>query len=157
MAQEQRERQLRQQIHALRVKKFHWTLDGFKFIINGLGYGESLTALPEHRLIELKDLMLRYRKHGRPQAFTFDKQGKYMFALMKQANWTEPNLRAYMIKHYRKSHWNLLEKKERRAVIAMLQNYIKKAAQNENNSNQNRNLNNNHKETSDGNPQDPQA
>lgn len=160
MAQDQRERQLRREIHALRVKKFHWTLDGFKFIINGLGYGESLRALPEDRLTELKDLMLRYRKHGRPQAFTFDKQGKFMFALMKQANWTEPELRAYLIKHYRKSHWNLLEKKERRAVIAMLQNYIKKAQtdQNENNVTQNRTSNNNnHKETSNGNPQNPQA
>lgn len=156
MAQEQRERKLRQDIHALRVKKFHWTLDGFKFIINGLGYGESLRALPEDRLIEIKDLMLRYRRHGRPQSFTFDKQGKFMFALMKQANWTESDLRAYMIKHYHKTHWNLLEKNERRAVIAMLQNYIKKANQNENNSNANRN-DNNYKETSNGNPQDPQA
>ncbi len=49
-----------------------------------------------------------------------------------------------MPKHCRKSLWNLLDKKERRAVIAMLQNYIKKADQNENNPNQNRNENYNH-------------
>ena len=126
MTQEQRERKLRQEIHGLRVKKFHWPLEAFKFIIKGLGYGESLRALPEDRLIELKALLLKYRKHGRPQIFTFDRQGKYMHALMKQAGWTESQLRAFTISHYSKSHWNLLTKKERRAVIAMFQSYIKK-------------------------------
>ena len=126
MTQEQRERKLRQQIHGLRVKKFHWPLDAFRFITKGLGYGESLRALPEDRLTELKALLLKYRKHGRPQIFTFDRQGKYMHALMKQAGWTESQLRAFTISHFSKSHWNLLSKKERRAVIAMFQSYIKK-------------------------------
>ena len=31
-----------------------------------------------------------------------------------------------MLKHFSKSHWNLLNRKERRAVIAMFQSYIKK-------------------------------
>lgn len=126
MTQELRERKLRQEIHAIRVKKFHWPLDGFRFIMNGLGFGESLRALPEERLLELKSIMINYRKHGRPYEFTYDKQGKYMFSLMKQANWTDSDLRAYLLSHYRKSHWNLLDKKERRAVIAMLQYYVKK-------------------------------
>lgn len=52
-----------------------------------------------------------------------------MFALMKQANWTDAQLRAYLISHYQKSHWNLLIAKERRAVIAMLQYYVKKQSQ----------------------------
>jgi hypothetical protein len=126
MDQELRERKLRQQIHALRVKKFHWPLDGFKFIMTGLGYGESLRSLNEDRLLELKSLMIKYRKHGRPLEYNYDKQGKYMHALMKQAGWTEPDLRTFMLKHYHKSHWNLLNQKERRAVIAMFQTYIKK-------------------------------
>jgi len=126
MTQELRERKLRQEIHAIRVKKFHWPLDGFKFIMNGLGFGDSLRALPEDKLKELKSLMIKYRKHGRPNEFTFDKQGKYVFALMKQAGWTESDLRAFTIKHFRKSHWNLLDFKERRAVIAMFQSYIRK-------------------------------
>lgn len=126
MEQELRERKLRQQIHAIRVKKFHWPLDAFKFIMNGMGYGDSLSALSEDKLKELKALMIKYRKHGRPNEFTFDKQGKYMFALMKQAGWTENDLRAFTIKHYHKSHWNLLDPKERRAVIAMFQSYIRK-------------------------------
>ena len=129
MTQELRERKLRQEIHALRVKKFHWPLDGFRFIMNGLGFGESLRALSEERLQELKSIMLNYRKHGRPYEFSYDKQGKYMFSLMKQANWTDRDLRAYLLSNYRKSHWNLLDKKERRAVIAMFQYYVKKQTQ----------------------------
>lgn len=132
MTQELRERKLRQEIHALRVKKFHWPLDGFKLIMSRLGYGESLRALPEDKLKELKALMIKYRKHGRPNEFTFDKQGKYMFSLMKQAGWTENDLRAFTIKHYHKSHWNLLDPKERRAVIAMFQSYIRKQKINSN-------------------------
>jgi hypothetical protein len=131
MTQELRERKLRQEIHALRVKKFHWPLDGFRFIMNGLGFGESLRALPEDRLLELKSIMINYRKHGRPYEFSYDKQGKYMFSLMKQASWTDTDLRAYLLSHYRKSHWNLLDKKERRAVIAMFQYYVKKQNTNE--------------------------
>ncbi len=149
MTQEQRERKLRQEIHALRVKKFHWPLDAFRFIIKGLGYGESLRALPEDRLTELKALLLKYRKHGRPQAFTFDAQGKYMFYLMKTAGWTESQLRAFMISHYSKTHWNLLNKNQRRAVIAMLQNYIKQ--------NEKKAKNTTNKETSNGHPQNPQG
>lgn len=133
MTQEQRERKLRQEIHGLRVKKFHWPVEGFKFIMNGLGFGESLTALSEDRLKELKSIMINYRKHGRPYEFSYDKQGKYMFSLMKQANWTDTDLRAYLLSHYRKSHWNLLDKKERRAVIAMLQYYVNKQTTNKEN------------------------
>ena len=126
MDQELRERKLRQQIHAIRVKKFHWPLDAFKFIMNGMGYGDSLSALSEDKLLEFKAIMLKYRRHGRPLEYNYDKQGKYMHALMKQAGWTESQLRAFMISHFSKSHWNLLNKKERRAVIAMFQSYIKK-------------------------------
>ena len=76
MTQEEQARKLRQEIHRLRVKKFHWPLDAFKFIMDGMGYGSSLTALSEERLRELKALMLKYRKHGRPSEFTFDKIGR---------------------------------------------------------------------------------
>ena len=147
MDKELRERKLRQQIHAIRVKKFHWPLDAFKYIMNGMGYGDSLRALSEDKLLEFKAFMLKYRRHGRPLEYNYDKQGKYMHALMKQAGWTESQLRAFTISHYSKSHWNLLSKKERRAVIAMLQNYIK---QNEKKAKDN-------KETSNGHTQDPQG
>jgi chlorite dismutase len=72
-----------------------------------------------------------------------------MFYLMKSTGWTESELRAFMINHFSKSHWNLLNKKERRAVIAMLQNYIKQ--------NEKKAKNTSNKETSNGHPQDPQG
>jgi hypothetical protein len=156
MTKEQRERYLRQDIHAMRVKKFKWSEDDLKGLLKYLGLGDSLTALDELTLTELKLVLMRVRLTNKPDEYTYDKQGMYMHSLMIKAKWDEYKLRTFMITHYRKSHWNLLSKDERRAVIAMLQNYIKKENQNENNSNANRN-DNNYKETSNGNPQDPQA
>jgi len=156
MTKEQRERYLRQDIHAMRVKKFKWSEDDLKGLLKYLGLGDSLTALDELTLTELKLVLMRVRLTNKPDEYTYDKQGMYMHSLMIKAKWDEYKLRTFMITHFRKSHWNLLSKDERRAVIAMLQNYIKKANQNENNSNANRN-DNNYKETSNGNPQDPQA
>jgi hypothetical protein len=76
---------------------------------------------------------------------------------MKQAGWTDSELRAFMIKHFHKSHWNLLAIPERRAVIAMLQNYIHKAgypaANNENqssNEHTSTTINKPHKENTNG-------
>ncbi|GAB1365737.1 hypothetical protein MASR1M36_06080 [Candidatus Cloacimonadaceae bacterium] len=154
MTKEQRERYLRQDIHAMRVKKFKWSEDDLKGLLKYLGLGDSLTALDELTLTELKLVLMRVRLTNKPDEYTYDKQGMYMHSLMIKAKWDEYKLRTFMITHYRKSHWNLLSTDERRAVIAMLQNYIKKANQSENNSNANRNDN---KETSNGNPQDPQA
>lgn len=156
MTKEQRERYLRQDIHAMRVKKFKWSEDDLKGLLKYLGLGDSLTTLDELTLTELKLVLMRVRLTNKPDEYTYDKQGMYMHSLMIKAKWDEYKLRTFMITHYRKSHWNLLSKDERRAVIAMLQNYIKKANQSENNSNANRN-DNNYKETSNGNPQDPQA
>lgn len=154
MTKEQRERYLRQDIHAMRVKKFKWSEDDLKGLLKYLGLGDSLTALDELTLTELKLVLMRVRLTNKPDEYTYDKQGMYMHSLMIKAKWDEYKLRTFMITHYRKSHWNLLSTDERRAVIAMLQNYIRKANQSENNSNANRNDN---KETSNGNPQDPQA
>jgi hypothetical protein len=72
--------------------------------------------------------LVENRKHGLPAEYTYDKQGMFMFALTKQIGWSDSDLRAYLIKHYRKSHWNLLTTTERRGVIAMLLNYQSKQA-----------------------------
>ena len=147
MKREERERQLRQDIHSLRVTKFGWTVEQFKGLLVYLGMGDSLRALDELTLTELKLILMLTRKVGRPDEYTYDKQGMYMHTLMKRARWNIYDLRTFMITHYKKSHWNLLNKKERRAVIAMLQNYIK---QNEKKAKDN-------KETSNGHTQDPQG
>jgi predicted Fe-S protein YdhL (DUF1289 family) len=128
MNKEQRERYLRQDIHALRVRKFKWSEDELRGLLKTLGMGDSLTALDEMTLTELKLIMMRVRITNKPDEYTYDKQGMYMHTLMKKAKWDEYRLRTCMITHYRKSHWNLLNTDERRAVIAMLQNYAKQAA-----------------------------
>lgn len=126
MTKEQRERYLRQDIHALRVNKFGWTESELKGLLKELGYGESLSVLDEITLLELKLVLLKYRKHGRPDEYTYDSQGMYMHSLMKRANWTEHDLRAFIITHFKKSHWNLLNMNQRKAIISMFQNYINK-------------------------------
>ena len=148
MLREERERQLRQDIHSLRVTKFGWTVEQFKGLLEYLGMGDSLRALDEMTLTELKLVLMKFRKAGRPDEYTYDQQGMYMHTLMKQARWSIYELRTFIITHYKKSHWNLLNKKERRAVIAMLQNYIKQNAKKAKEKQD--------KETSNGHPQDPQ-
>lgn len=161
MTKEQRERLLRQDIHAIRVKKLGYTEEQFRGLLKYLGLGESLSVLDELILLELKIVLMRYRKPGRPDEYTYDNQGNYMYFLMRRAGWNEYDLRSFMITHYKKSHWNLLDQNQRRAVIAMLQKYIDKRVkeaiekecqtnqQTENN--QNSNKENNQQEVSNGN------
>ncbi|MDP3114077.1 MAG: hypothetical protein Q8M98_04790 [Candidatus Cloacimonadaceae bacterium] len=160
MTKEQRERYLRQDIHGLRVKKFRWTEEELKGLLKYLGLGDSLTALDELTLTELKLILMRVRLTNKPDEYTYDKQGMYMHSLMLRAKWDEHKLRTFMITHYRKSHWNLLDMNERKAVIAMLQNYIKKAAiqaSKQENENRTDRTENQQKENSHGNHQHPQG
>jgi|GEM_PF-412150 hypothetical protein len=129
MTKEQRERYLRQDIHALRVTKFKWTVDQFKALLKELDFGESLTALDEMILTELKLILMRVRITGKPDEYTYDQQGMYMHSLMKRAGWDEYSLRTFLITHYHKSHWNLLDANQRKAVIAMFQKYVAKRSQ----------------------------
>ena len=117
-------RELRRLIQAHRIKRLGWSDEVFHFIMEGLGYGRSLRDLDEQRLSELWEIVKGYRKHGRPAEFTYDKQGKYMHALMKQAGWDEATLRAYLVINYKKTHWNLLDKTERRKVIDQLKECV---------------------------------
>lgn len=117
-------RELRRKIQAIRIKRLRWSDYVFYFVLNGLGYGESLRALDEDRLRELWVILKNYRKHGRPVEYDYDKQGRYMHALMKQAGWEEHTLRAYMMMEFRKTHWNLLDKVERRKVIDQLKGCV---------------------------------
>lgn len=123
MTQIERERKLRQDIQAIRILKYGWPEPVLKGVMQHYGFGTSLRQLSEPELSRLKSLLVENRKHGRPAEYTYDKQGLFMFALTKQIGWSDSDLRAYLIKHYRKSHWNLLTQPERRGVIAMLLNY----------------------------------
>jgi hypothetical protein len=117
---------LRQDIHAIWNRKYGYPEWVLKDVMRELGFGESLRALDEDRLSELKRMLVENRRHGRPEEFTYDKQGMFMFSLLKRIGWTEADLRFHLIKRYSKTHWNVLDRKERRGVIAMLLNYLNK-------------------------------
>ena len=114
------ERELRQKIQAHRIKRLGWSDYVFHYVMEGLGFGTSLRALGEEELTRLWEIIRSYRKHGRPAEYNYDRQGRYMHAMMKRAGWDENTLRAYMIIHYKKTHWNLLDKAERRELVELL-------------------------------------
>jgi len=55
----------------------------------------------------------------------YDDQGKYFFATCKIAGWDEKRVEYYLIKKYKKTHWNLLTAKEKKQMIAMMNKYAK--------------------------------
>ena len=61
------------------------------------------------------------------QESQFDKQGAYFWSLVKQAGWTRMKAESLMLKKYRKTHWNILDDKEKRQMIAVLKKYVVKA------------------------------
>ncbi len=113
---------LRQKIQATRTAKFGWSRDEFYGLMQDWGYGDSLTALSYDRLLSLQATM-----HGSQNknytAFQFDKQGNYMWSLLKQAGWDRKRLAQYLLKRFKKSHWNKLNDNEKRGVIRMLTKY----------------------------------
>lgn len=122
-------RKLRQDIQAIRHKKFGWSDEVFREILITLGFGESLRALDEDRLDDLKFLLVELHPTGQPEAFVLDRQGRFAMHLARKIGWEERELRFFLLKRFSKSHWNVLETKEKRAVIAMFQNYLKKQSQ----------------------------
>lgn len=110
-------KKLRQRIHGIRSARLGWDVDTFRQVMAGLGYGTDLKALDYDELKELHGILKDYK---RPEAARYDKQGNYMYALMKEAGWTDLQMRSYMVLHFRKSHWMVLDKDERKNVINML-------------------------------------
>lgn len=119
-----RARWLRKQIQAHRIKRLGWSDQVFRFIMNGLGFGESLTGLAEDQLEELWAAIRDYKRNKRPQEYQYDKHGKYMYSLQRKVGWTDRALQAYLVINYRKTHWNLLTSDERRLLINQLKQII---------------------------------
>lgn len=117
-------RELRQKIQAHRIKRLRWTEFTFRYVMEGLGFGRSLRALPEARLEELYAIISQYKRE-RPAEFRYDKQGRYMYRLQKCAGWSDELLRQFLVIQYKKTHWNILDKSERKQVIAVLEDIIK--------------------------------
>jgi hypothetical protein len=117
---------IRQKIMAISVKKYGWNYDEFHDLMAKWGYGRSLRELDWFHLVKLRNELLEIQ--GYNGMTKFDAGGKYMWYLAKLA-WparTMSRLQHYWIKKYYKSHWNILNKSERRATINMLKNYIRK-------------------------------
>lgn len=56
----------------------------------------------------------------------FDDQGKYFWHLAKYAGWTEQRVNSLLLKCWQATHWNALERWEKRAAINMMRAYAKK-------------------------------
>jgi hypothetical protein len=95
-------RKLRQDIQAIRHKKFGWSDEMFREILIELGFGESLRALDEDCLSELKFLLVEIHPTGQPEAFVLDRQGRYAMHLAGKVGWSERDLRFFLIKRCRK-------------------------------------------------------
>lgn len=117
-------RELRRRIQAHRIKRLKWSDHTFYFILERKGFGRSLRALNEERLAEFWGMIRGYRKSGLPREFDYDKQGRYMYSLMKRVGWEAMTLRSYLTLHFGKTHWNLLERNERARVIKQLQEIL---------------------------------
>ena len=135
MTQESYAKILRQSIMAIAIKKYGWNYDQFHEIMQEWGFGKSLRKL---NIPELKDLKNQLNgiesdnahdiesdnAHCRLQKeWELDEQGKLMWFLMKSIGWNQKRITSFMIKKYRKSHWNLLIEPEKRGVINMLRSY----------------------------------
>ncbi|MDD3535189.1 MAG: hypothetical protein PHC50_03470 [Candidatus Cloacimonetes bacterium] len=121
-------RYLRQRIQAHRIARLKWPDDVFIQITEALGFGRSLRELPEHRLSQLHDIIAGYRI-PLPEGFEYDSYGRYMYALQQRAGLSDEALRYYMVFHFQKSHWNILDSKERISTIRMLNTLIQEQEQ----------------------------
>ncbi len=117
---------IRRKIMAISVKKYGWEYDQFHDLMEQWGYGRSLKKLDWHHLCKLRNELLGIRDYSGYDKF--DKDGMHMWHLARLA-WPERTmnrLQHFWIKHYHKSHWNILNTKERRATKNMLKNYAGK-------------------------------
>lgn len=115
--------ELRQNIMAISVKKYDWSYDEFHDIMEDWGFGRSLRALSDSDLIKLRNELLGIQDY---KGFKkFDKQGMYMWhqACIAWPENTMNRLQHYWVKHFYKSHWEILTSKERRQTINMLKGY----------------------------------
>ena len=117
---------LRRQIMAISAAKYNWNYDEFHELMEDWGYGNSLRVLSYDKLLELRQ-KLRGIQVYRNKEFDFDDQGNYMYSQLKIAGWNMRRLNLYLIKRFKKTHWNILDEYERRAVINMFRSYIKRS------------------------------
>lgn len=116
-------RDLRRRIQAIRIVRLHWSEFVFHYVMDRLGFGTSLTALPEHRLAALYELLRVYRP-PRPAAFAFDPGSRWIYALQKKAGWSNSQLRHYLALTYQVTHPNLLTDAQKAEVRTLFTHII---------------------------------
>jgi len=117
----------RSNIVAIAVKQYNWDLEQLHDIMEDWGFGRSLRELSLNRLLALKKtLQACDMTVKRDEEWELDKQGKFMWHLMKEIGWNRKRLITLMIKKYHASHWNVLSANEKRGVINILKSYKKK-------------------------------
>jgi len=130
MTQDEYGKKLRQTIMAIAVKKYGWSYDEFHELLSEWGYPNSLRKMSIAQLKQLKGEIAGNPKYRYNDKWKLDSQGKYMWHIMKSIGWSRKRLTMLMLKRYKKMHWNLLEDKEKRQIINILKNYLKKGETN---------------------------
>jgi hypothetical protein len=59
----------------------------------------------------------------------YDRQGKYFHHVVKLAGWTEKRVMGYLIKKFKKTHFNALDAREKREAISTMKFYADKNQQ----------------------------
>jgi hypothetical protein len=123
---EQEFKNLRSQIMRIATGRYKWSYAQLHEIMTEWKYGDSLKALTWGQLQSLKRDLLNVTQYSK--AGTFDKQGMKMWheAKLVWPSGTRQKLTKFWMKHYRKSHWNVLDEYERSGTLAMLRTYKNK-------------------------------
>lgn len=106
--------------------------EDYRQLLRDWGYDVRLSQIHDPDLLrEIHALASGYapsqlHQYPQPSLGTLDAQGKYAFALMHQAGWTVPRLRALIIKTAGTANWAKLTKAQQRQIINILKNYAKK-------------------------------
>ena len=119
------DKQLRHSIMKIATGKYKWTYDEFHDLMHDWGFGRSLKKLSRSKLYKLRNDLLGIKTVDVPEEYRLDEQGLQMYALMKKADWSISDVYMWCIKRFKKTHWIILNERERRGVMGMLRNYIK--------------------------------
>lgn len=116
-------RDLRRRIQAIRICRLGWSVFVFKEVMNGLGFGRSLRALPDHRLADLHRIIAAFRPPRDPE-FDFTPAARYLYHLQRSAGWTHADMFKFLLFSYHKTHLNLLDERERADLKSILTELI---------------------------------
>jgi len=89
------------------------------------GFGVSLRKLDVNQLVSLYKVLEGEESPKFSKEAELDKQGKFIYSLMKQIGWDMTRLEQLLLKKFKKTHINVLNESEKKMVIAILKSYLK--------------------------------